>query len=203
MDTRIGGPDPDDAEPEPEPPEAWEAAGYGSEDAALWRHWRFSVRRADDWQAQGVEGALVAARWRAAGVRPDQVRAWLGAGIEAGEAVHWHEMGFSVDEARVAKRRGQRPADAFAARNPPTPHRIISRSFVGRQFVMGADFRRFQESGIDPRVIQTYLQRQWVDGDAKAWATQGIEAARRLPVARPRPDGGRGRSPARAGPDAG
>ena len=43
---------------------------------------------------------------------------WRTAGIEASEAVRWHEFGYGLDAARTEKARGSGPDEAFARTHP-------------------------------------------------------------------------------------
>ena len=57
-------------------------------------------RRQRNWKAVDVAEGLRAAQWSTAGVVAGTVRAWRDAGIEAPEAVRWHEFGFGLEAAR-------------------------------------------------------------------------------------------------------
>ena len=53
-----------------------------------------------------VPDGLRAAQWSTAGVTPATVAQWRAAAIEATEAVTWHELGFSFQEAQQHKAKG-------------------------------------------------------------------------------------------------
>jgi hypothetical protein len=180
MKTRVGAQEPDDGRPEELG--VWLAAGFDAEEAEVWRGWRFRVGQADAWKAAGVDDGLQAAQWSTAGAGPQTVQAWKDAGIEASEAVRWHEFGIPLEAARAEKQKGHSPEEAFAgsARVQGIQPRSIG---VVRNFVTSSGsggppgpFGRFHQSGADPRVMHGYMQHQWVDDAAIAWATQGIEA---------------------------
>jgi hypothetical protein len=176
--TRIDASEPDDSEPEELT--AWIAAGFDEEAAEVWRRWRFTIPRAEAWIEAGVTGGLEAAQWMTAAVDPTSVPTWRDAGIEASEAVQWHEMGYDVDRARTEKAKGLGPTEAFAQSQGQTGR---ASSSVARlqlsgpvlQGPMGAR-RGFLGTGVDPRIMHGYLQRQWADEQAMTWAKQGIEA---------------------------
>jgi hypothetical protein len=183
-DTTVDSEEPDDREPEEMA--AWLAAGFDPEAAEGWRRWRFTIARAHAWIEQGVEEGLSAAQWQTAGATPETVADWQEADIDASEAVHWHELGFSLAEARVNKRHGHSPVDAFQAtsQRPITVRHPGSSWFAvgsvqgatGFAGVPGGPIHFFRQSGVDPRVMQTYLQRGWTDDEAVEWARHGVEA---------------------------
>ena len=187
--TGIDTEEPDEPD-EPEDHARWLAAGFGSGEAAIWRRWRFTIARAEAWKGHGIDEGLVAAQWQTAGATPETVGDWLGAGIDAAQAVRWHELGFSLEQAKDHKRHGRGPADAFGLSNPQQPHNVfpgrgrwVSTSPARRSVLVGGaamgmagPFHQFQQSGADPRVIHGYIQRGWTDGDAVEWARHGVEA---------------------------
>ena len=168
--------EPDDSEPE-ELAE-WLAAGFKAENGEVWRRWRFSIARAQAWVAAGVAEGLHAAQWSTAGVTPDTVQEWRAEGIEASEAVRWHEFGYGLEDARTEKGKGHGPDQAFAQADPQLPGgptvRIVTTGSAGGGF--GNSMRGLREAGVDPRIIHSYLQHQWMDESAIAWAKQGIAA---------------------------
>jgi hypothetical protein len=174
----------DDAEPEDREPEdlgAWVAAGFTAEDAEVWRRWRFMIAEATAWQAAGVLEGLHAAQWSTAGVTASSVESWRAAGIDAPEAVRWHEFGYDLEAARAEKQTGRGPLDAFANRTGLRPLApgigpVVGarQSFVGRGDAGSA--RQFLERGVDPRLMHGYLEHQWMDEDAVAWASRGVTA---------------------------
>lgn len=112
MQTRIDAGEPEDREPE-ELAE-WLAAGFNAEIADVWRQWRFSISRARAWVAAGIDDGLRAAQWSTGGVAPDTVQEWRAVGIEANEAVRWHEFGYGFEAARTEKAKGHSPDEAYA-----------------------------------------------------------------------------------------
>ena len=63
---------------------------------------------------EGIDDGLQAAQWRTAGATPETVGSGKAAGIDAAEAVRWHEFGFSLEEATEHKKKGLNPDGAFA-----------------------------------------------------------------------------------------
>jgi hypothetical protein len=176
MQTGIDVEDPNDREPEELP--KWLAAGFNPEVAEVWRRWRFSIARAQAWVAAGVDEGLHAAQWSTAGVAPDTVEEWRAAGIEASEAVRWHEFGYGLEGARFERQKGHGPDQAFAQTHPnPTvglSTRIRQTGLAGGRFA--GSMRGLHEAGVDPRIIHSYAQHQWMDESALPWARQGIDA---------------------------
>ena len=175
---------------EPEELVLWLSAGFDRDEAANWRRWRFTIARAQDWKAHGIEEGLEAAQWQTAGATPATVANWQAAGIDASEAVRWHEMGFSLEQARAHKRQGRGPVDAFQStattQNVVRPGRgawfsaapsaALSGVAVRPGGTPGGAFQNFRQAGVDPRTMHGYLQRGWVDDEAVEWARHGIEA---------------------------
>jgi hypothetical protein len=161
-------------------PERWRELGFTKESALSWCKHRIGLQDAVRWRRAGVTEPIDAVRWKIAGIGPDTVREWVYAKIEAREAVAWTELGFSVVEARKEKRAGRTAVQAYgrahrvrtAVSYPPAPPPPPGRRRAG------PDPRRFMETvrGRDPRVMHSYMQRQWFDDEAIAWATHGIEA---------------------------
>jgi hypothetical protein len=164
---------------EPEDLGVWLEAGFVQADAEIWRQWRFTLAEAAAWRREGVSDGLTAAQWQTAGASPETVGDWLGEGIDAAEAVRWHEFGYTLEAARTEKRKGIDPQQAFAQQHPQIRNVVTTRmSRPSGRFGMalpGGMLSKFQ-SGVDPRVMHTYMQHQWFDQDALAWATQGVEA---------------------------
>jgi hypothetical protein len=160
-------------------PELWRELGFAREDALSWWRHRIDPHDALRWQRAEVSEPIDAVRWKIAGIGPDTVREWVYAKIDAREAVAWTELGFSVVEARKHKRAGRTAVQAYgrahrvrmggpyAATFQPGPGHVVSNP---RQFIEAV-------RGRDPRVMHSYMQRQWFDDEAIAWATHGIEAA--------------------------
>ncbi len=152
---------------------AWRAAGFTTEQARLFQRWRFSLVQAVAWRQAGVADGLLAAQWSTAGATPQTVNEWRIAGIDASQAVHWHEMGFGLQAAREASRNGLTPDAAFAQqRHAPLPLRM-PRTVSARADVV----RRWHQAGAPPHLVQGYLTRNWLAEDALPWVRAGIEAA--------------------------
>lgn len=184
-------------QPEPEErgpfdPKQWEAVGIAKDDGLGWWKHRIDPGDAVAWQRAGVREPIDAVRWKIAAVTPDTVREWIRAEIDAREAVGWTELGFSVVDARHHKRAGRTPVQAYGRRHrtrpaPPPPQ---TRAAAGTGWTAygprppasvrhGPGPQRFMQAvgHRDPRVTHSYMQRQWFDDEAIAWATHGIEAA--------------------------
>jgi hypothetical protein len=176
METSLDVSEPDDGEPEELA--IWLAAGFQAPTAEIWRRWRFSIARAQAWTAAGVENGLNAAQWSTAGVVPDTVQEWRTAGIDATEAVRWHEFGYGLAAVRAEKARGNGPDQAFAGAHQQSSigvtQGIVRTGITGGGFA--GSVRGLHEIEVDPRVIHSYAQHQWTDESAVAWAKQGIEA---------------------------
>jgi hypothetical protein len=188
--TGLDTEEPDDREPEEIG--LWLDAGFGGDEAATWRRWRFTIAKAHAWRERGVDEGIQAAQWQTAGVSPETVGDWKAAGIGATEAVYWHEFSFSLEQARDHKRHGRGPAAAFATLHPPAQNivqargggwaarapsvvRVMPGGMTGMAGMAGGPLQRFHQSGADPRLMHGYLQCSWVDDDAVEWARQGIE----------------------------
>jgi hypothetical protein len=168
-------------------PERWRELGFSRERGLLWWKNRIDVEDAVRWRRAGVTEPIDAVRWKIAGIGPNTVREWVYAKIDAREAVAWTELGFNVAEARKHKRAGRTAVQAYgrahrvrlATANPPTAQVYPIGGGSVRSARQGPDPRRFMETvrGRDPRVMHSYMQRQWFDDEAIAWATHGIEAS--------------------------
>ena len=174
--------EPEDAEPEEL--SAWLAAGFGRQPAQVWRRWRFTVALAQAWGREGIDDGLQAAQWRTAGATPATVQQWRAAGIDAAEAVRWHEFGFNLKDATEHKKKGLNPDAAFAGqqhRQASVVNVVRSARMVGGGGVLGwggpaGPLVRFQRSGVEPHLVQGYMQHHWFDEAAAEWARHGIEA---------------------------
>jgi hypothetical protein len=178
--TRVGADEPDDGGAEPEELAVWLAAGFAREDAQNWRRWRFKRAQAETWTQRGVLDGLRAAQWQTAGVTPETVEAWRAAGIGAPEAVRWHELGYALDAVKAEKQRGNGPEQAFAQAHQASSASVSSRSRRASHGVVrggpSGPLAQFQQSGVDPRIMHSYMQHQWFDEEALEWAKEGIEA---------------------------
>jgi hypothetical protein len=187
--TTFDQPEPDrhgefDAEP-------WAALGIAKQEGESW--WKHRIEPADAlrWQRAGVSRPLDAVRWKIAGVDPSVVREWIYAAIDAQEAVVWTELGFNAARARVHKRAGRSPVQAYSKDHPvpsaatQPPMHPPMQSAPGGAAYQGASpdggRRRFMRavgrSGPQHhQVAQSYMFRNWVDDEAIAWAREGIGA---------------------------
>jgi hypothetical protein len=138
-----------------------------------WRRWNFTLVDARRWRAAGVREALIAAQWQAAGVGPATVGEWIAATISAGEAVRWREFGFDLSQARDHIRKGRGPEEAFGQREVT---RRATSSGMRYGPALGERAHSFAEAGVPPGVMRSYLQIQWTDDKAIAWARRGIQA---------------------------
>jgi hypothetical protein len=160
---------------EPEPLQAWLRAGFGREEAEVWRGWRFMLAHARAWQAAGVRDGLEAAQWTTAGVSPGSVEQWRWAGIDATEAVRWHEFGFDLPAARRHKAKGRGPDEAF--QRPGRRGGATATAFFTPAASRGAGpIERFMDAGIPGELLQSYLVRKWLDDEAFAWAKANVDA---------------------------
>jgi hypothetical protein len=161
--------------------ERWRELGFSRESGLAWWKHRIEPGDALRWQRAEVAEPIDAVRWKIAGIGPDTVREWVYAKIDAREAVAWTELGFNVAEARKQKRAGRTAVQAYGhahrvnAALPYPPARPAPRAGLTR---VGVGHRGFMEAvrGRDPRVMHSYMQRQWFDDEAIAWARHGIEA---------------------------
>jgi len=160
---------------EPEPLDEWLTAGFRQEDAEVWRGWRFRLPQAQAWRAAGVEDGLRAAQWATARVTPVTVRDWQAAGVDATEAVQWHEFGFDLAAAKRHKAQGRGPVDAYQHAQP-TVHLAVPSSATGVPANLGATVHRLTAQGVPMQVLQSYAARQWYDDEAVAWAEQHVDA---------------------------
>lgn len=175
-------------QPEPGPrrpfdPEEWKLLGIAKEEAEGWWKHRIDPPDAVRWRRAGVTAPIDAVRWKVAGVDPRAVREWIYAEIDAREAVVWAELGFDAARARVNKRAGRTPVQAYGGeRRAPAVSMISSSVAPGmarhhpsqrRQFVDAVMKRHPQGQ----QVAHGYWARQWIDDEAIAWAMHGIDAA--------------------------
>ncbi len=193
--TTFEQPEPDDrAAFDPEP---WRALGISEPDGRVWSRHRIGPIDALRWRRAGVSEPIDAVRWKIAGVTPDTVREWMYAKIDAREAVGWTELGFNVAEARRHRRAGRTAVQAYGrghrphAVSPPSGPPPIQagppsagvhrRARAARARASGAhQFMQRVGGRGDPRVIESYMARNWFDDEAIAWAAHGIEASEAL-----------------------
>lgn len=160
--------EPDDG---PEPLAAWLAEGFDRDEAETWRRWRFTLSEAHAWQRAGITEALHAAQWSTARARPDTVGDWQAAGIDAVEAVQWHEFGFDLATAKREKAHGRGPTDTFQA----GMHSSMGSTVQLRAGPHGP-IGKFLTAGIPGQVAHSYMARQWFDDEAVAWASEHVDA---------------------------
>lgn len=167
--------DPDDRNRPPEDLTAWLAAGLRRVDALAWRRWNFTLSDAKQWRAAGVGEALTAAQWQIAGADPTTVTDWIEARITVGEAIRWHEFGFSFEDARDHTKAGRSPDQAY------NQHRKSQTTGWGGQTMATplatSRIRAFLKAGVPHNVMGGYLEAQWTDEEALTWSRLGIQAA--------------------------
>jgi hypothetical protein len=173
--------------------EQWRALGITKQDGLIWWRHRIGPAEALRWRRAGVTEPIDAVRWQIAGVTPDTVREWRYAKIDAREAVSWAELGFDIVQARRHKRLGRTAVQALgvqalghgqqtappaappsgpSGRSGPRPWSTVHPAGApGPHRFMDAVRHRH------PRVVHSYLHRQWFDEEATAWAARGIDAA--------------------------
>jgi hypothetical protein len=161
---------------EPDPLDEWLNAGFEQKDAELWRSWRFSLAQARAWLAAGVEDGLRAAQWATARVTHMTVREWRAAGIDATEAVQWHEFGFDLAVAKTHKAQGRGPVDAYG-HVQQSAHLTIIGPATGAPPNLGATVHRLTAQGVPMQVLQSYAAQQWYDDEAVAWAEHHVDAS--------------------------
>lgn len=166
--------------------------GFPSVEAREW--WKRSIpaKDADRWRSVGVHLPVRAAQWTAAGITPDTVGDWLANGFEADEVVHWHEFGFGFEAALDNKRAGKTPEQAFeelrggaraVSGGHATPGEDIGGFFGfddgGSQQKHADDAQRFVRAvrGAKSDLLLGYITRQWLNDEAIAWASLGIDIA--------------------------
>lgn len=179
-------------QPEPSPrrtfdAEEWQMLGIAKEEGEGW--WKHRIEPADAlrWRRAGVSAPIDAVRWTIAGVEPGTVREWIYAKIDAGEAVVWAELGFSAARARVHKRAGRTPVQAYGSENRAQSVSIGSAAsgpgsaasgpgstgHPRHQFMQAVMGRGHQQR----HMIHSYMVRQWFDDEAIAWAIHGFDAS--------------------------
>jgi hypothetical protein len=175
--TTFDQPEPDDHGPFDAV--TWETLGMSREAGLAWWKHRIDPGDALRWQRAGVAEPIHAVRWKIAGIGPETVREWVYAEIDAREAVAWTELGFTVADARKNKRAGRSPVQAYGRAQRVFMGGASAPAHAGPGRGGGPDPRRFMETirHRDPRVMPSYMQRQWFDDEAIAWATHGIDAA--------------------------
>jgi hypothetical protein len=175
--TRTGVDDPWRDEGGDEPLEGWIAAGFSAAEAEAWRGWRIRLAEARAWRHVGVTEAIEAAQWSTAGATPHTMRRWQGAGIDATEAVLWHEFGFDVYQAEQHTAQGRRPIDAFEQR--AHPHGTW-RAYSGRRVTAhpaGGTLDVLLDAGVPHHIVADYATHQWLDDEARAWALEHVAVA--------------------------
>lgn len=170
-------------------PRRWREAGFAEQDIASWTRWDITLERALAWRAAGVELGSRAAQWTIAGVAPDQVAELMALGVEATEAVNWHEMGFSWDEVRDYKRRGLDPGRAMEARNRAAERRRQSaKPVAGREEVAVPLGDEDDVMVFSVRLIgdapPEWAEHQISAVDAKLWELIGLKPAEAARLAR-------------------
>jgi hypothetical protein len=166
----------DDEDERPEELTAWLAAGLRRTEALSWRRWNFTLDETLKWRTVGVSEALLAAQWQAAGVKPGKVGDWVDAEIGPGEAIRWHEFGFGLDEARGYAKNGESPDQVYQRRNLMSQMTPQITGRPGRAIQATAGIHQLLQAGVPHEVLRSYMEAQWYDTEAIAWAKQDIQA---------------------------
>ena len=172
-------------QPEPGPrrtfdAEQWQALGIARDEGESW--WRHRIEPADAlrWRRAGVTAPIDAVRWKIAGVDPGTIREWVYAEIDASEAVVWAELGFNAARARVHKRAGRTPVQAYGSEHRAQSVPIAlgtgapgAPTDARHKFMQALSGRGLKQRG---HIIHSYLSRQWFDDEAIAWAMHDFDA---------------------------
>jgi hypothetical protein len=160
--------------------EEWQRLGIAKSEALGWWKDRIEPGDALRWRKAGVTTPVDAVRWKIAGVDPGTVRQWIDAGIDAGEAVVWAELGFDSIRARLHKRAGRSPVQAYGAeRRAPDPRTSASSQVSTFGHARHGFMQAVTRGGpgqAGRHVVHSYMSRQWFDDEAIAWATLGFDA---------------------------
>lgn len=173
----------DDFDPKP-----YLAAGIPGDELHTWWRWRLSADQAKAWRAAGVLEPIEATQWATAKVTHETVDAWLKAGITASEAITWHEYGFGLDDAARYQQQGHTADQAFdisRGRTPKAPDEsadpgdalsgLMSYTSGGAQDATQRFISRAASS--DGMVMYSYINDNWLDDEAIAWAKHNIDVA--------------------------
>lgn len=163
----------DTPEPEPEDLYAWTARGFAVAEARRWINAGFVLDAAERWRERGVYRPGPARTWRAAGLTPYTVGPALRAGMEPGDAVRWHELGYDRAEAAERHLAGERPH----------PRRLFARLFR-RQRDRDLDLDDAQaetmtallRAGVPSASARAYLDAGWRGPEPLPWARAGVNA---------------------------
>ncbi|MEV0614580.1 hypothetical protein AB0I81_14725 [Nonomuraea sp. NPDC050404] len=176
----------DDFDPAP-----YEAVGIPPQESRRWWEWRLAPAQADAWRRAGVADPAPATQWAIAQVTPEQVAACRDAGLTASQALLWYEYEFEPDEAIAFKREGHTPEEAYDLRRGHKPRRRRDATeeldpFSSLMALAGGDggeprdqTQRFiaRAGNADGVVLYGYIDENWVDDEATAWARQKVPAA--------------------------
>ncbi|SEH01596.1 hypothetical protein SAMN05444920_12144 [Nonomuraea solani] len=164
-------------------PASYRAAGIQADEARRWWRWRLSAAQARDWRAAGIADPALATQWATAGVTPETVTDCRAAGLTAAEMLLWHEYEFGPADAIAGKRRGHTPEEAFDLVRGRKPRRSEDPDAFSSLMAFNGDPRdqtqRFVAAvaGADALVLYGYINENWTDAEAAAWAGQNIDAA--------------------------
>lgn len=171
-------------------PKPYLAAGIPADELHTWWKWRLSADEAKAWRAAGVLEPIEAAQWATAKVTHETVNAWLKAGITAAESITWHEYGFSLEDAAKYKQQGHTADQAFDVSRGRTPQSADDDYSVapgdalsGLMSYQGGgaqdETQRFisKAGASDGMVMYSYINENWLDNEAIAWARHNIDAA--------------------------
>lgn len=164
----------DDHAPEPEGLHAWTARGFAVAEALRWIDAGFVLDSAERWRERGVYRPDPARTWRAAGLTPYTVGPALRAGMNPGEAVRWHELGYTRTEAAERHLAGERPHPKRVFARLFRRHRDRDLDLVDAQAETMCALLR---AGIRPAVARAYLDADWRGRQPVPWARAGVNAA--------------------------
>ncbi|WP_017580956.1 hypothetical protein [Nocardiopsis valliformis] len=163
----------DDPAPEPEGLPAWTARGFAVAEARTWIDAGFVLAAAERWRERGVYRPGPARLWRTAGLTPHTVGPALRAGMEPGEVVRWHELGYDHTEAAERHLAGERPR----------PRRLFARLFrrhrdrdLDLDDAQAETMTALLRAGIQPADARAYLDAGWRGPEAVPWARAGVNA---------------------------
>ncbi|MFF4037039.1 hypothetical protein [Streptomyces sp. NPDC001816] len=171
-------------------PAAYAAVGLSPAEGRAWWDWRITAPQAAAWRAAGVADALTAAQWATAQVPPGEVARWREAGITATEAIGWHEFTLGLEAAIAYKAQGYTPEQAYDVSRgrkprPATPETPKAGSGDVILDLMGFDASQAQKEterfisragAATDITMYSYLNQEWVDDEAVAWAAHNIHA---------------------------